>query len=346
MKFLYATIYSAAISWFIIFLFSRSSTLRSLDKHNNLQDFHLNPTPRFGGIAIFASIFLAVFVNGESEFIEPRLFVLSFLILALGLFEDIFSVIKPIYRFIFLAVVVTITVIHFELEITSLEVDAIDFFLKFDTLSILFTVFVVLGAINAVNIIDGFNGLMLGYSLLVFSILFFISSEIGFEPISTNLPIYIGAILGVLFFNYPRGKIFSGDCGSYFLGFLLTYSILYLSIRNHNVSIWIGVLLLIYPLYETLFSIFRKLFIRKKDPMRPDKLHLHMLIYHKYFRMLKLSTVTKNSLTSLPILLICTIFSVPVIFFYNNSKVLVFLSVLFMIFYTTFYFYLLRRRLH
>ena len=93
-----------------------------------------------------------------------------------------------------------------------------------------------------------------------------------------------GAILGFLAWNWPKGKIFMGDGGAYLIGFTLAELSVLLIYRNPSISPWFPLLLLVYPVFETLFSIYRRKWVRKATPGQPDALHLHQLIFKRIIR--------------------------------------------------------------
>ena len=91
--------------------------------------------------------------------------------------------------------------------------------------------------------------------------------------------IVIGTVLGFITWNWPQGKIFLGDGGAYLIGFIIIELSILLISRNYNISSWFVLLILIYPIFETIFSIYRRRFIHGQSPGKPDRLHLHTLIY-------------------------------------------------------------------
>jgi UDP-N-acetylmuramyl pentapeptide phosphotransferase/UDP-N-acetylglucosamine-1-phosphate transferase len=94
----------------------------------------------------------------------------------------------------------------------------------------------------------------------------------------------IGALLGFLVWNYPKGKIFLGDGGAYLLGFWLAEISVLLIVRHPEVSPWFPMLLLVYPIFETLFSVYRRKILEGLSPGRPDRLHMHQVIYASLLR--------------------------------------------------------------
>src|SRR5260221_7905829 len=94
----------------------------------------------------------------------------------------------------------------------------------------------------------------------------------------------IAALLGFLAWNSPKGKIFLGDGGAYLLGFWLAELSVLLVARHPEVSPWFPMLLLVYPIFETLFSMYRRKFVQGQSPGQPDRMHMHQVIYMRLTR--------------------------------------------------------------
>jgi UDP-N-acetylmuramyl pentapeptide phosphotransferase/UDP-N-acetylglucosamine-1-phosphate transferase len=95
---------------------------------------------------------------------------------------------------------------------------------------------------------------------------------------------FTGAVIGFFTYNYPRGLIFLGDGGAYLIGFVIACLSCLLVIRNDAISPWFPLLLNIYPIYETIFSIWRRKIYQKTNPSFPDRMHLHTLIYRRFLK--------------------------------------------------------------
>lgn len=136
-----------------------------------------------------------------------------------------------------------------------------------------------------------------------------------------------GAVLGFLVWNFPRGMIFAGDGGAYLIGFLIAELSVLLVARHPQVSPWFPLLLVIYPVFETLFSIYRKKFLRGMSPGMPDGLHLHMLVYKRLVRWMVGSRearhlTRRNSMTSPYLWALSSLSVAPAMLFWNNTTVL------------------------
>lgn len=189
-----------------------------------------------------------------------------------------------------------------------------------------FTLFAIVGIINAINIIDGFNGLAGGIALFG---LIFITLLCPQNLESILLTALIGGILGFLILNFPKGKIFLGDGGAYFLGYILAVFLIWLTQRaNPEVSAWFGICVLIYPFWEVIFSIYRRVFKDKISAILPDSNHLHQLVFCK---------TQSNSKTALLLLAFTLPFMLYAYYFHNDSKALLLGSVIFVIMYLLIY---------
>jgi UDP-N-acetylmuramyl pentapeptide phosphotransferase/UDP-N-acetylglucosamine-1-phosphate transferase len=151
-------------------------------------------------------------------------------------------------------------------------------------LAIAFTIFSVAGVSNAMNIIDGYNGLAAGYAFIVLSALAYVSSTIGDMFLFISSIAMMGALVGFLAFINPKGKIFLGDSGAYLLGFWVAELSVLLVARHPEISPWFPLALLIYPIFETVFSIYRRQVVRGNSPGHPDRLHMHQMIYMRLVR--------------------------------------------------------------
>jgi len=139
----------------------------------------------------------------------------------------------------------------------------------------------------------------------------------------------IGSILGFFILNFPKGKIFLGDGGAYFLGFIIAMFSIFLINLHPEISPWFPFALGIYPVWEVIFSILRKKFIRGISPTQPDKVHFHMLIYNR---------LTKNNpLTSVVIWALNLPFMVAAYIFRHDGIILALIALAFCLVYLIFY---------
>lgn len=151
----------------------------------------------------------------------------------------------------------------------------------------------------------------------------------------------VGAILGFFVWNYPRGMIFLGDGGAYLIGFLIGEVSVLLVSRHPEVSPWFPLLLVIYPVSETLFSVYRRKFLQGVSPGMPDALHLHTLIFKRIVRWALVGGANKrfsrNAATSPYLWLLCSISVIPAVLFWQNTWILILSVIFFMAIYVWVY---------
>ena len=256
------------------------------------QKFHTQATPRVAGVAIAFSLSGVVLLLHQLEWSLIGLAdLLSLLMLASvpafvgGIGEDLTGRFRPLIRLLLTFLAAAIAWWLVDAKLTRVGVYLFDDGLAaWSWLSISFTMFAVGGVSHSVNIIDGYNGLMSLVCLLA-SLVFAWQSWLVDDLLIMQLCFVISAVIvGFLVWNFPYGKIFMGDGGSYLLGFLLAEVAVLLVARHDTISPWSGFLIMSYPITETLFSMYRKKVMRNMSPGLPDGLHLHMIVYKKVYR--------------------------------------------------------------
>ena len=262
----------------------------SLDATRGVQKFHITPTPRIGGAAIMIGLWMALGVlpQAQQELLLPVL-IASLPAFVFGLAEDLTRTVSVRARL--LATMASGAVCWFltgvTLQYTGLA--PLDGLLGWLPFSVLFTAFAVGGVANAVNIIDGFNGLASGTVVIGLATLGLIALGAGDVHLAQLCFVICAVTAGFFVVNFPFGKLFLGDGGAYLLGFLLAWLSVMLVYRNPSVSAWAPLLACAYPVFETLFTICRRLWCRR-HPGHPDSWHLHSLvktaITARYLRML------------------------------------------------------------
>ncbi len=266
-----------------------------------------------GGIIFFLG---TIFFFHNNFNLNIKIF--GILLLIVGLLSDT-QILKSWFWRIFLQLIILVFYVSISNN-TVLETRflILDTFLKNYYFTIFFSVFCYLVLINGTNFIDGLNSLVLGYFLLVIIFLKIISNYYNFL-ILQDIRLLIFLMLILFIFNI-RQKLFLGDGGSYILSFFI--GSLLINFYNLNlISPYYIVLLLWYPAYENLFSIFRKIF-HKKKPSEADNYHLHHLIYlaTKNYK-IKFFNLNYNSTASIIILSFNLIIFTIAFFFPENTKI-------------------------
>lgn len=291
---LYLPVFLAALAgaWLIGWLIVRYEHLHahySHDTHSGPQKFHANPTPRIGGIAIFSGLAAAgailLLLDELPHEHEFGLLLLAALPAFLGgLVEDVTKRVGVMERLLLTMLSGAVASWLLGVTLDHLDVPWVDDALLIPAVAVIFTIFAVGGVANAINIIDGYNGLASGYAIIVLSAMAWVAWQVGDPFVLITAVALTGAMLGFMCWNWPGGKIFMGDGGAYLLGFLLAELAVLLVIRNPGISPWFPLALLIYPVFETCYSIYRRRIGLGTSPGQPDSKHLHQLIYKQIAR--------------------------------------------------------------
>lgn len=241
-----------------------------------IQDIHEGFVSRLGGLII-----VIIFFNFNLFYKDDDLllfYVFSSMILLPALLEDLGYKIKALYRFFFILIgsflIVTVCIEFYpQFDFGKLNIIANNHFFQ-----VIFFTFALATVINGQNIIDGTNGLSASTSLVIYSCLLHLGMVIQSEILITQSILIIALLTSFLIFNYPYGKIFLGDMGSYFLGLYAGYLVIDTYGQNSQLSAWSAVTILFYPTLEVLFSYYRKI-KSGRSPFLPDNEHLHLKLY-------------------------------------------------------------------
>ena len=271
----------------------------SMDSTYGVQKFHTQPTPRVGGIAIIAGVLAGYLLAVAScQSLLWPLLLAGCPALVFGLIEDLTKQVSVRAR---LLATISCGVSGWSitgLSITDANLPGLDWLLGFTVVSVAFTAFAVGGVANAINIIDGFNGLAAGTVIIILTSFGFMATALGDMDLALTSVILAGAVLGFGLVNWPFGKIFLGDGGAYFVGFALSWLAVLMLARHPEVSAWAPMLVCGYPILEVFFSIARRR-RRGLSPGDADRLHLHSLVNRRLVRALlpRASNLTRNSVT-------------------------------------------------
>lgn len=297
----------------LLLLTTRWHGCYSFDLAQGIQAIHTKPIPRVGGIAIYLGVMVCylfltlrhggVSVGGNSPqdfslaklVIPPALLVRSpgallpilGLMLFAGLPAFLFGLVEDLTKQVSVLVRLLATMISGGLasvitgyHLTHLGLPGIDSILLVAWVAIIFTAFAVGGVANAINIIDGLNGLASAVLIVAFLGLASLAGVVGDISLVWVCVVMVCAVLGFFLLNWPFGKIFLGDGGSYFGGFALAWVCVLLVERNPQISPFACLLICIYPVTEVLFSVYRR-WVRKTRAGEPDRLHLHSLVHRR-----------------------------------------------------------------
>ena len=315
------------------------------------QKFHARPVPRVGGVGVVIAIVAGVGVAQLNALPSaPMLWLLlacSLPAFVAGMVEDLTKKVSPRRRLAATAISAGLAIWLLDAVIAKTDIPGVDQLIRWAPLSVLLTIFVITGVANAVNIIDGFNGLASMCVLMMVLALSYVAFQVGDTFVFTSSLITAGAVMGFFVWNFPAGLIFLGDGGAYLLGFFVGELSILLLHRNVGVSPIFPLLLCAYPIFETLFSIYRKKFLRRMSPGVPDGIHLHMLVYKRLMRLVIGTTpdrrsVARNSMTSPYLWVLCLLSVIPAVLWWSNTRVLACFLLLFTLSYVFLYWSIVR----
>jgi UDP-N-acetylmuramyl pentapeptide phosphotransferase/UDP-N-acetylglucosamine-1-phosphate transferase len=303
------------------------------------QSFHSKPIICLGGISIYLLFFIASIFFNKFEMFFNFLYILT-PIFIIGLLDDIKLNLSPSARLFFIIFSLLITISSLNINIFDIDIYFLQNFLnEHYFLKLLFVTLCFIFLINGSNFIDGFNGLLGIHAIILITILNFINYYFNNYELLLVGMIFFSSILSFLFFNFPNARIFLGDAGSYLIGTIIAYLAIETSNQTSNINPFFFAAILFYLFFEVFFSFFRKILINQTSPLKPDKYHLHMILYKNIYEKIK-NKNKSNYLTSLIINGFFILLIVPLIFLFKNSIFckLYFLNLI--IFYLLFYIWL------
>jgi len=292
-------------SYLFTFLAKRiAQHVGALDMPNE-RKVHKIPMPRCGGLGIFGGFLIGYMIYGEPTTQMLSILIGAFVIVLTGFVDDI----KPIRartKFLFQILAACVVVFYGKTYFTEITFLGLHFNFPYWANTLLSVLFII-SITNAINLIDGLDGLAAGISSINFAtiaIIAFIVNKIGGLDIILSL-IMLGSTIGFLGHNFPPAKIFMGDSGSLFLGFMIAViSLLGFKVTTIT-SLVVPLLILAIPIFDTLLAIFRRL-LKGESIGHPDKEHLH-------HQLLKMKFGTRKTL--LIIYSINILFSIVSIFY-------------------------------
>ena len=336
-----------------LFLIKTKRFHHKLSYDNDLsgtQKFHTLPVPRIGGFALVVGLICGGYYFASRSSYSLHLHFMYWAGIAAipvflgGLVEDLSKNVSARHRLLLAFLSASIAFNELDPGPKSIGWTWFDSnILVLPGISLAITLIVIGGVAHATNIIDGFNGLLIGFSIMSLVIFGNVCFQVGDLTLLSTIVIVAGTLIGLFFFNFPKGYIFTGDGGAYLIGFLLALISLLILKRNPEVSPWFPLLVMIYPVFETLFSIYRKKFLRKISPGVPDGIHFHMLIYKRIVpRFGAFACKHPNPLTSLIIWGFSLISLVPAFFWWRKTWVMILVVIVFCVAYVVFYFWIVR----
>jgi UDP-GlcNAc:undecaprenyl-phosphate/decaprenyl-phosphate GlcNAc-1-phosphate transferase len=282
----------------------------------NHRKIHAAPTLCTGGLLIMLGYLSGLTLCWTCSYtMYPSIILSIILLFTLGILEDKHQFGAKPRLFIHIAIA-CIPVLFSNLVLRDLGLFGIPRFLQ-----IPFTVFAIVGIINAFNIIDGMNGLASGLGITTSLSLGALALLQGDHEIFLRSMFLAGALSGFIILNLS-GKIFMGDSGSYLTGFLIATLSIMLAVRNPEISPFTLLLFVLIPAFDTLFAVWRRVKLNK-NAFKADKRHLHHILARRY---------QSKSKAVMVVILLQAVIVLFGILFHTQTYVLAFGTVLFVLF--------------
>ena len=259
------------------FIITLAHKIGAIDVPNDERRVHKNPIPRLGGLAIFYGFLIALlcFANPIDEQMRG-IIIGSLIIVGVSIIDDV-KQLRAIVK-LFAQILAALVVVIHDVRINAISVPHFiseSGVLQLGILSIPVTVAWIIAVTNAVNLIDGLDGLAVGVSSIASFSLFFIAILGGEQDVAITAAALAGGCLGFFPYNFNPAKIFMGDTGSQFLGYMLSVICIQGLFKGYAViSFIVPLLIMALPLFDTVFAIIRRAW-NHQPIMGADRGHLH-----------------------------------------------------------------------
>jgi UDP-N-acetylmuramyl pentapeptide phosphotransferase/UDP-N-acetylglucosamine-1-phosphate transferase len=317
------------------------------------QKMHADAVPRVGGIGLAVGIVGGALLLGVQQ---PDLLsnvVLMLLCgaptLVVGLLEDFTKSVQPRWRLMAPAFSGLLGAFLLKAILVRTGWHWFDASFVYPGIALVLTMFTSSGVVNSFNIIDGMNGLASMCAALMLGAIAYVALRCNELLVGGIALATAGSALGFFVWNYPRGLIFLGDGGAYLLGLMVVESGLMLVYRQRQVSPLAPLMIVAYPVFETIFTMYRRKVLRGRPVSMPDGIHLHTLIYRRLMRWAigtdaRAALTRGNSMTSPFLWVLTSISVVPAMIWWDNTPMLAVCLVAFVLIYLRVYWQLVRFR--
>ena len=258
-----------------LFVLAITPFIKKVAKHVGAMDIpnerkvHKVPIPRLGGLGIYMGFILGYILFGTMSLRMNAILIGSFIIIITGIVDDINPIPAKI-KFLFQIIAASVVAIYGKILLSDLS--AFGFYMNFGNFSYPITILFIVAIINCINLIDGLDGLAAGLSSIYFITIgiVIVGWMHTFDLDAVITFVMLGATLGFLCHNFNPAKIFMGDSGSMFLGYIIAVIAL-LGFKNVTLTtLLIPICLLAIPIMDTLFAILRRI-INKKPIISSEK---------------------------------------------------------------------------
>jgi UDP-GlcNAc:undecaprenyl-phosphate GlcNAc-1-phosphate transferase len=297
---------SSIITPLIIILANKTGAIDTPDEERRI---HLVPTPRMGGLAIFLSFLIGMAIFSDLASQKMMGLIMGSLVIVLTGLVDDYKGIGAKSKLLMQIIAASVLYYYgFRIEFFTNLFETTQI-VEIGLLSYPITVFWIVGITNTINLIDGLDGLAAGISTIAAITLAYVAFTFGrYETLLLSL-IIIGANIGFLPYNFNPAKIFMGDTGALFLGFVLSAISIEGALKSATaIAIFIPLLALGLPIFDTTFAILRRI-VNKKPLMEADSQHLH-------HRLISMGMNQKKAV--LMLYLIASLLGISVVLLINN----------------------------
>ena len=255
---------------------SLAQRMGAVDVPKDNRRMHDHPIPRMGGLAIFFGFTLSVLIFVPITTQLRGMLLGAVIIVVLGIFDDIYAL-KAAFKFVVQIVAALVAVFHGNVVqiLSNPNIFSKDAYWELGWLAIPFTVIWIVAITNAVNLIDGLDGLACGVSTISSMTLLVIALVVSEGEVALLMAALAGACIGFLPYNLNPAKIFMGDTGSTFLGFILAVVSIQGLFKFYTIiSFAVPFLMLGLPIFDTCFAFIRRI-AHGQSPMHADRSHVH-----------------------------------------------------------------------
>ena len=286
----------------------RATFAKRAARHVNArQAVHTVPTPRVGGIAIAVGILSGALLSGNDLF--GALLWTTLPIFTIGLLEDLGPDTPPSFRLAVSALSAVLAILVLNIHITRVDVPGFDSLISVTLVGMFFTIFASTGMTHAINLIDGLNGLSSAVVITIMIAFGLVAYSYGHSDLVVMNAVICVAFLGFMCVNFPHGRVFLGDAGAYSIGHIIAWNAIILLNREPEVSAWGILLILLWPVLDTLFAMLRRL-VTGAPVFQPDKLHYHHVLM-RIVLLLTHKTIGKKEANPIGSLLSWPLMTVP-----------------------------------
>lgn len=250
--------------------------LGAIDVPKDARRMHKVPIPRMGGLAIFLGFIISMLLFCPLDDQIKGILLGAVIIVVMGIIDDI-TPLRASLKFV-VQILAALIPIYYGVQITCISNPNLlsdQPYWNFGWLSIPITVIWIVGLTNAVNLIDGLDGLAIGVSSIGALTMLVIAILVSEPQVAIIMAALVGACIGFMPYNMNPAKIFMGDTGSTFLGYILACITIQGLFKFYAViSFVVPFLILGLPIFDTAFAIIRRL-SHGQNPMTPDRSHVH-----------------------------------------------------------------------